>query len=91
MRITGTASTPGASAPENGRFHLAYGPRDTTGTTKPISPRQTSGRLVVCLESNPGLRGFPMSNSFLTTSKITREAVRLFVNSNMFIRNVDRQ
>lgn len=32
-----------------------------------------------------------MSNSFLTTSKITREAVRLFVNSNMFIRNVDRQ
>lgn len=32
-----------------------------------------------------------MSNGLLTTSKITREAVRLFVNSNMFIRNVDRQ
>lgn len=32
-----------------------------------------------------------MSNSLLTTSKITREAVRLFVNSNLFIRNVDRQ
>lgn len=31
------------------------------------------------------------NNSLLTTSKITREAVRLFVNSNMFIRNVDRQ
>src|SRR6185437_8099268 len=30
-------------------------------------------------------------NSLLTTSKITREAVRLFVNSNMFLRNVDRQ
>lgn len=32
-----------------------------------------------------------MSNALLTTSKITREAVRLFVNSNLFIRNVDRQ
>lgn len=32
-----------------------------------------------------------MSNSLLTTSKITREAVRLFVNSNLFIQNVDRQ
>lgn len=32
-----------------------------------------------------------MANSLLTTSKITREAVRLFVNSNMFIQNVDRQ
>lgn len=32
-----------------------------------------------------------MVQSLLTTSKITREAVRLFVNSNMFLRNVDRQ
>lgn len=32
-----------------------------------------------------------MSNSLLTTSKITREAVHLFVNSNLFIQNVDRQ
>ncbi len=32
-----------------------------------------------------------MANGLLTTSKITREAVRLFVNSNMFIQNVDRQ
>lgn len=32
-----------------------------------------------------------MANGLLTTSKITREAVRLFVNSNMFLRNVDRQ
>lgn len=32
-----------------------------------------------------------MANALLTTSKITREAVRLFVNSNMFIQNVDRQ
>lgn len=32
-----------------------------------------------------------MANSLLTTSKITREAVDLFVNSNMFIRNIDRQ
>lgn len=32
-----------------------------------------------------------MANGLLTTSKITREAVRLFVNSNMFIRKVDRQ
>lgn len=32
-----------------------------------------------------------MANTFLTTSKITREAVRLFVNSNLFIQNIDRQ
>lgn len=32
-----------------------------------------------------------MANSLLTTSKITREAVLLFLNSNMFIRNVNRQ
>lgn len=32
-----------------------------------------------------------MANSLLTTSSITREAVRLFTNSNMLIRNVDRQ
>lgn len=32
-----------------------------------------------------------MANQLLTTSKITREAVDLFVNSNMFIRNIDRQ
>lgn len=32
-----------------------------------------------------------MSNSLLTTSKITREAVRLFVNSNLFLQNVNRQ
>lgn len=32
-----------------------------------------------------------MSNSLLTTSKITREAVRLFVNSNAFLQNVNRQ
>lgn len=32
-----------------------------------------------------------MANGLLTTSAITREAVRLFVNSNMFLRNVDRQ
>jgi len=32
-----------------------------------------------------------MANVLLTTSKITREAVRLFVNSNMFIRRVNRQ
>lgn len=32
-----------------------------------------------------------MANGLLTTSKITREAVMLFVNSNMFLRNVDRQ
>ncbi len=32
-----------------------------------------------------------MADSLLTTSKITREAVRLFLNSNMFIQNVDRQ
>lgn len=32
-----------------------------------------------------------MSNSLLTTSMITREAVRLFVNSNLFIQNLDRQ
>ncbi len=30
-------------------------------------------------------------NSLLTTSKITREAVRLFVNSNAFLQNVNRQ
>lgn len=32
-----------------------------------------------------------MANSLLTTSMITREAVRLFVNSNLFIQNIDRQ
>ncbi len=32
-----------------------------------------------------------MANSILTISMITREAVRLFVNSNMFIQNIDRQ
>lgn len=32
-----------------------------------------------------------MSNSLLTTSAITREAVRLFVNSNLFIRNINKQ
>ena len=32
-----------------------------------------------------------MANSFLTTSKILREATMLFTNSNMLIRNVDRQ
>lgn len=32
-----------------------------------------------------------MADSLLTTSKITREAVRLFLNSNMFIQNIDRQ
>lgn len=32
-----------------------------------------------------------MANTLLTTSKITREAVDLFVNSNLFIRNIDRQ
>ncbi len=35
--------------------------------------------------------GAVMSNSFLTTSKILREATMLFVNSNMLIQNVDRQ
>lgn len=32
-----------------------------------------------------------MANSLLTPSMITREAVRLFVNSNAFIQNIDRQ
>lgn len=32
-----------------------------------------------------------MSNSLLTTSKITRESVILFLNSNLFIQSVDRQ
>lgn len=32
-----------------------------------------------------------MSNSLLTTSMITRAAVHLFVNSNLFIQNIDRQ
>jgi len=32
-----------------------------------------------------------MANSLLTTSKITREAVLLFLNANMLIRNVNRQ
>jgi hypothetical protein len=32
-----------------------------------------------------------MANSLLTTSLITREAVRLFVNSNLFIQNINRQ
>lgn len=32
-----------------------------------------------------------MANSLLTTSKITREAVLLFLNSNLFIRNINRQ
>lgn len=32
-----------------------------------------------------------MANNLLTISMITREAIELFVNSNMFIRNIDRQ
>lgn len=32
-----------------------------------------------------------MANSLLTTSKITREAVILFLNSNLFIQSIDRQ
>jgi len=32
-----------------------------------------------------------MANALLTTSKITRESVMLFLNSNMFIQSVDRQ
>ena len=32
-----------------------------------------------------------MGNSLLTTSKITRESVMLFLNSNLFIQSVDRQ
>jgi len=32
-----------------------------------------------------------MANSLLTTSKITKEAVILFLNSNMFLQSVDRQ
>ena len=32
-----------------------------------------------------------MANSLLTISMITREAIELFVNSNAFIKNLDRQ
>lgn len=32
-----------------------------------------------------------MANALLTTSKITREALRLFINSNAFLKNIDRQ
>lgn len=32
-----------------------------------------------------------MANALLTTSKITREALRLFLNSNAFLKNIDRQ
>ena len=32
-----------------------------------------------------------MANSLLTTSKILREATMLFVNSNLFLKTVDRQ
>lgn len=32
-----------------------------------------------------------MANTLLTTSKITREALRLFLNSNAFLKNIDRQ
>jgi hypothetical protein len=32
-----------------------------------------------------------MANNLLTISMITREAIELFVNSNMFIRNIDKQ
>lgn len=32
-----------------------------------------------------------MANNLLTMSAITREAIELFVNSNMFIRNIDKQ
>lgn len=32
-----------------------------------------------------------MPNTILTTSKITREALRLFINSNAFLKNIDRQ
>lgn len=32
-----------------------------------------------------------MANSLLTINMITREAIRLFINSNMFIQNIDRQ
>ena len=32
-----------------------------------------------------------MANSLLTISMITREAIELFVNSNAFIKNIDRQ
>ena len=32
-----------------------------------------------------------MANNLLTTSQITREALRRFVNSNAFLRNIDRQ
>ena len=32
-----------------------------------------------------------MANEILTISMITREAIELFVNSNAFIKNIDRQ
>ncbi len=32
-----------------------------------------------------------MANSLLTRLEITRKAIRLFTNSNAFIKNIDRQ
>ena len=32
-----------------------------------------------------------MANNLLTNSAITREAIEIFVNSNMFIRNIEHQ
>jgi len=34
---------------------------------------------------------FPMANTYLTIDMITKEAVRLFKNSNLFIKNIDTQ
>jgi hypothetical protein len=32
-----------------------------------------------------------MSNTLLTRLEITRKSIRLFINSNAFIKNIDRQ
>jgi hypothetical protein len=58
----------------------------------PSPGRSAEPRASIDAHSSARLEGFPeMANSLLTTSMITREAVRLFVNSNLFIQNIDRQ